>query len=60
MVRTKETYEKDLEEVKVRRDMEIAQLNEQLLQKEEQCRQEQTKSSEAEQLKAVVEQHVVC
>ena len=54
MTRTRETYEKDLEEMRTRRDAEISELQEQLLHKEEQM-VEQDKSS-----KAVTEQHLVC
>ena len=58
--RLKVTYERELEEVKIRRDAEIAQLNDRLLQKEEKSQEEQSRSkSEVEQLKAAMEKHLV-
>ena len=53
MARTRETYEKDLEEMRTRRDAEISELQEQLLHKEEQ-KVEQDKSS-----KQATDQHSV-
>ena len=54
VTRTRETYEKDLEEMRTRRDAEISEVQQQLLHKEEQMA-EQDKSS-----KATSEQHLVC
>ena len=58
--RLKVTYERELEEVKIRRDAEIAQLNDRLLQTEQKSQEEQSRSrSEEEQLKAAMEKHSV-
>ena len=53
MTRTRETYEKDVEEMRTRRDAELSELQEQLLHKEEQ-KKEQDKS-----IKEATEQHRV-
>ena len=58
--RLKVTYEREMEEVKIRRDTEIAQLNDMLLQKEEKSQEKQSRSkSEVEQLKAAMVKHSV-
>ena len=58
--RLKVTYEREMEEVKIRRDTEIAQLNDMLLQKEEKSQEKQSRSkSEVEQLKAAIVKHSV-